>query len=183
MKRLLVLGSPGAGKTTLSFKLHQHFGYRVRHLDAYYFHPGWQVRDKDEWHKILLEFLGEDFWILDGQSNFLELRVAHADTIIYIDTSRWRCFFRVFRRAYLYRKKNRPDRPEGCPEIVSRDLLKYIWSWPEKRKKMFSLFYNVACQKTVYILKDDQEISDFITNLKNPVLLEKYLFQNRPHIF
>jgi len=41
MSRIAVIGSPGAGKSTLARKLGQALGLEVHHLDRLYWQPGW----------------------------------------------------------------------------------------------------------------------------------------------
>src|SRR2546423_6449869 len=48
-RRVLVVGSAGAGKTTFATRLGQALGLPVIHLDSEYWRPGWQQTPEDEW--------------------------------------------------------------------------------------------------------------------------------------
>ena len=48
MKRVMVIGCCGSGKTTLSRKLGEKLGLPVVHLDKLFWHPGWVESTKDE---------------------------------------------------------------------------------------------------------------------------------------
>ncbi len=52
MKRILVIGSGGSGKTTFSKKLAERSGLPLYHLDALYWKPGWKEPEKAEWRSI-----------------------------------------------------------------------------------------------------------------------------------
>lgn len=178
MKRVLVLGNSGAGKTTLCFALHQHLNLPLHHLDVYYFRPNWEMLDDPTWEKKLRSLVAQEAWILDGQCNFLELRVEKADTLIYIDTPRWRCLLRVFKRMFVNLTRDRPDKPKGCPERISWDLLTHLWSWPQKRDWVLSILSREQHRKSVYFLKNDQDIANFKDRLPKPRDLEPYLIHN-----
>ena len=47
MQRVLVIGSPGAGKSTLSHQLAERTGLPLHHLDRMHWLPGWIERDRD----------------------------------------------------------------------------------------------------------------------------------------
>ena len=48
MQRVMVIGSPGAGKSTLARRLASITGLPLYHLDAEYWLPRWTERDPDE---------------------------------------------------------------------------------------------------------------------------------------
>jgi adenylate kinase family enzyme len=49
MKRVLVIGSGGAGKSTFSRRLGERTGLEVIHLDVEHWRPGWVEPPKEEW--------------------------------------------------------------------------------------------------------------------------------------
>ena len=48
MKRIIVVGSQGSGKTRLSLALGKKLGLPVIHLDVLYWRPGWKPSDKED---------------------------------------------------------------------------------------------------------------------------------------
>ena len=61
-----ILGSGGAGKTTLAAELAGRTGLPVVYLDALYWAPDWVPRPPDEFRAALDAAVAEDRWILDG---------------------------------------------------------------------------------------------------------------------
>jgi len=53
MKRILIIGAGGAGKTTFARQLGEILGLAVVHLDALYWKPGWVEPPKDEWARTV----------------------------------------------------------------------------------------------------------------------------------
>lgn len=127
MQRILVIGSPGAGKSTLVHALKQRTGLPLFHLDKLFWLPGWVERDRDEGRTELAGVLAQDRWIIDGNyGSVLPMRLARADTVIWLDYPTHLCLARVFKRWWQYRGRARPDMTEGCPENLNLEFLFYV---------------------------------------------------------
>ena len=127
MHRVLVIGSPGAGKSTLSHALARRTGLPLHHLDRMFWLPGWVERDRDEGRAELANVLAQDCWIIDGNyGSTLPLRIACADTVVWLDYPTALCLGRALRRWWMYRGHSRPDMTEGCPERLDGEFLLYI---------------------------------------------------------
>ena len=127
MHRVLVIGSPGAGKSTLSHALARRTGLPLHHLDRMFWLPGWVERDRDEGRAELARVLAQDCWIIDGNyGSTLPLRIACADTVVWLDYPTALCLGRALRRWWMYRGHSRPDMTEGCPERLDGEFLLYI---------------------------------------------------------
>ena len=127
MRRILVIGSPGAGKSTLSHTLARGTGLPLHHLDRMFWLPGWIERDRDEGRAELARVLAQDRWIIDGNyGSTLPMRIARADTVVWLDYPTALCLGRALRRWWKYRGTSRPDMTEGCPERLDGEFLLYI---------------------------------------------------------
>ena len=127
MRRVLVIGSPGAGKSTLSHALALKTGLPLHHLDRMFWLAGWIERDRDEGRAELEQVLAHDRWIIDGNyGSTLPLRVERADTVVWLDYPTALCLGRALRRWWEFRGTNRPDMTEGCPERLDAEFLLYI---------------------------------------------------------
>src|SRR6185503_15715699 len=104
MRRVIVIGSGGAGKSTFSRRLADLSGLRVVHLDALYWQPGWEPMPDADWDRVMEDLVAGDNWIIDGNyGRTLSRRVAAADTIIFLDLPRLVCLWRLVRRRFQYR--------------------------------------------------------------------------------
>ena len=127
MRRVLVIGSPGAGKSTLSHQLAQRTGLPLHHLDRMFWLPGWVERDREQGRATLGEVLATESWIIDGNyGSTLPMRLERADTVIWLDYPTWLCLVRVFKRWWQYRGRARPDMTEDCPENLNLEFLTYV---------------------------------------------------------
>ena len=89
MKRILVLGSSGAGKSTFARQLGESLGIETIHLDSYYWQPNWISTPPDEWDQKLRTLLEKESWVMDGNyPDSLALRLSYADTVVFLDRDR-----------------------------------------------------------------------------------------------
>ncbi len=127
MQRILVIGSPGAGKSTLARALAARTGLPLYNLDKMHWLPGWVERDRAEGLEELRGVLAQDRWIIDGNyGSSLPERLTRADTVVWLDYPTHLCLARVFKRWWQYRGQTRPDMTEGCPENLNLEFLLYV---------------------------------------------------------
>lgn len=136
MKRVLVIGSPGSGKSTLATELARRTGLPLIHLDQEHWRPGWIEPAKEEWRQRVAELAALDQWIIDGNyGGTLELRLAHADTVIDLEFPAWLCVWRILKRVATSFGRVRPDMAEGCPEQFNLEFLAYTALFPFAARK------------------------------------------------
>ena len=167
MKKILVIGSGGAGKSTFSRRLGKITGIEVVHLDKLYWKPDWIEPSKEDWRAVLVELSKADSWIMDGNyGGTMEMRVETCDTIILLDMPRLVCVYRILKRAFVYRNGTRPDMAEGCNEKLDWKFIKWIWNYPNHSKpKIEKLLENYESEKTIIRLKSKQAVETFLSNL------------------
>jgi adenylate kinase family enzyme len=166
MKKILVIGSCGSGKSTFSRRLGEKTGLEVIHLDKLYWKPNWVEPDKAEWKKTVETLLKRDSWIIDGNySGTIEMRLAACDTVIFLDYPRITCVRRALKRIALSYGKTRADMGEGCNEKFDLEFIKWIWNYPTRTKpKVEALLKSVQDEKTVIWLKSNREIEKILSN-------------------
>ena len=86
MKRVMVIGCPGAGKSTFSRKLQEKTGLPLYYLDMIWHRPDRPNVSREEFDERLGEITRRDQWILDG--NYLrtmKVRLEASDTVFLLD--------------------------------------------------------------------------------------------------
>jgi adenylate kinase family enzyme len=166
VKRILIIGSGGAGKSTLAPRLGEKMGIEVVHLDKLFWNPGWVPTAKDEWREIVGQALEKDSWIIDGNfGGTLEMRVQACDTIIFLDIPRRICMYRIVKRWVTYNRNTRPDMADGCEERFDWEFFMWVWNYPKRSKPEKELVLNrYAKEKTIIRLRSNREIEDFLEN-------------------
>ena len=169
MKRVLVIGSCGSGKSVFSRRLGEISGLPVIHLDRHYWRAGWVEPTKDLWRAQVEELLKGDEWIIDGNySGTMDLRLAHCDTAIFLDFPRHLCTLRVLKRAVHYRGRNRPDLADGCPERVDFAFIKWTWNYPTRSKpNVLERLAKVRSSANIITLSTNREVEEFLASLRS----------------
>lgn len=166
-RRILVLGTPGAGKSTLARILGEHLHLPVVHLDAHFWRPGWVKTPEEEWRLTVNELIAGDEWIIDGNyhQSFAE-RCARADAAVFLDFPRRICYPRIIRRRLAHRGRVRPDMAPGCAEKVDNDFIKWIWNFPKNyRPIIFAAINRYLAGKPVHRLTNPRQVATFLETL------------------
>ncbi|MGL5836297.1 MAG: DNA topology modulation protein [Waterburya sp.] len=166
MQKVAIIGSCGAGKSTLAVNLGKELDLPVIHLDAYYWQSGWQGIDAQEWRQIQQKLIKGNSWIIDGNyGNTLDIRLAAADTVIWLDFNRYLCLGRVFQRYLKYFGKTRPDMAANCPERLTREFIQYVWDFPQvHRSRIMDQLakYQQQENKQIIILQNSRQVLNLL---------------------
>jgi adenylate kinase family enzyme len=167
MKRVLVIGPGGAGKSTFAKRLGKLLGIEVKHLDRFYWRAGWTKPSKDDWLKTVTELTAGDSWIMDGNfGGTLDLRVRSCDTIIFLDMPRLLCLWRVTKRRLLYRNRSRPDMAEGCNEKLDLEFMSWVWNYSHRsRPRVVKLLEEHSRSKEIVWLRSQADVEKFYARL------------------
>ena len=86
MKKIIVVGRSGTGKSTFSMKLREITNINVYHLDNIFWRADKSQVSRDEFDEKLKEILNKKEWIIDGDySRTYEERFQSCDTIFFFD--------------------------------------------------------------------------------------------------
>lgn len=165
MRKVLVIGPGGAGKSTVANQLGKLLHIEVIHLDKLYWQAGWIETPKSEWRETVEELLGHDSWIMDGNySGTLDLRFQACDTVIFLDMKRSLCIWRVLKRAIRYRNKSRPDMAEGCPERLTVEFLLWIWNYPRRTRPKIVKMLEASEKKRIIWLRSQADVKQLLSS-------------------
>lgn len=131
IQRVLVVGSGGAGKSTLARELGRQAGLPVVHLDRHYWRPGWVATPVQEWRAIVAGLVAKPAWVMDGNyGGTLDLRIPAAELIVFLDLPRRVTMSRAVRRWARWSGRTRPDMASECPEKIDMEFLRWLWNYP-----------------------------------------------------
>lgn len=165
MQRIMILGSGGAGKSTLARHIGHALNIPVTHLDQLFWQPNWHPVDRETLIARQQAIVTQPRWIMDGNyTSTLDIRLAHADTVILLNLPRWRCLYRVVARRIMYHNQTRPDMGPDCPEQLTWEFLRFIWHYP-KRILALKARLTVLPDKKIIILNTPREVEAFIATI------------------
>jgi len=167
LKRVLVIGSGGSGKTTLARRLATRTGLPLIHLDALYWRPGWDPTPADEWRTTVAALLRGERWIMDGNyGGTLDLRLDACDTVVFLDLPRLVCLWRVMKRRLLHRRRVRPEMAPGCPERWTWEFVEWIWTYPARRRPaILARLEALGSRREIYVLRSSKEAESLLDRL------------------
>jgi adenylate kinase family enzyme len=167
VKRILIIGSGGSGKTTLAKEIAARTGLPLIHLDQLFWHPGWVPTPDDEWDRRIQEFTSGDSWIMDGNyGRTMAVRLAAADAVVFLDLPRLVCTWRILKRQLRYFGRIRPDSAPGCPERLTWEFVRWVWTYRSRRRPaILERLDAVRKTKRIFILQSERDVQRFLEDL------------------
>lgn len=142
MQRVLVVGSPGSGKSMFAKKLSSIMDVPMVSLDALFWRSGWTPSEGADFDRRVTEATNAPHWVMEG--NYLShagmLRRERADTVVWLDLPRMTCMIDVMIRTATGHGRVRPEMSPGCPERFDADFLHYVWTFRQKQRSQLARF-------------------------------------------
>ena len=158
MKKIIVIGCPGSGKSTVSRALHIKTGIPLYHLDMMYWNADKTTVEKSVFLERLSVVLEKDEWIIDGNyGSTMELRIAACDTVIFLDYPLDVCLDGIKER----RGKPRSDMPWIEIEEDS-EFIEFIKNYNEQQKPKVLELLKKYSDKNIIILESREQADAFL---------------------
>jgi adenylate kinase family enzyme len=162
MKKIIVIGCSGSGKTTFAEKLRDKIGIELFYLDAIWHRPDRTHVTREEYDARLSEILALDSWIIDGNySRTIETRMAACDTVFLFDLPVDVCLEGAISRL----GKARYDMPWIDTELDPK-LKRDIEEFPSKNLPAIYALLDKYSDKNITIFKSREEADEFLANIK-----------------
>lgn len=157
MKKVLIVGCPGAGKSTFARKLAAKTGLPLYYLDMIWHKPDKTCVSRDEFDMRLNEILSTEEWIIDGNYlRTLPLRLAQCDTVFFFDLPVETCLAGAENRI----GKQREDMPWLETEM-DEEFRRWIIDFPSSQLPLVIKSLN-SCGKNVITFRSHTDADDFL---------------------
>ncbi len=162
MKRVIVIGCPGAGKSTFSRELGKKTGLPIKYLDMLYHRANKTVVSRLEFDLKLFFIMLKRRWILDGNyMRTLKRRLKRADTVFLLDYPLEVCLSGVENRI----GKPREDMP-WIEQEFDAEFKEYILTFREKKlPRIYDILEKYGARKKILIFKSREEATSYVDEL------------------
>ena len=165
MKKIMVIGCPGSGKSTFSKKLHISTKLPLFHLDMLYWNADRTTVDKSVFLKQLSNIISQPEWIIDGNyGSTMELRMNACDTVIFLDYPVEVCLNGVKER----RGKERSDMPWAEAETEEdEEFIAFIKGYNTDNRPQVMELLKKYSGKNILIFKNREDAAEFLEKLSS----------------
>jgi adenylate kinase family enzyme len=170
MRRVVVFGTTGSGKSTVAARLAERTGLRVVELDALFWGRDWQPAPVELFrHRVERETVGEGWIVVGNYGQVRDLVWQAADTLIWLDLPlplvMWRLLRRTIRRIATQEELwGTGNRESLHGAFFSRDSI-LLWALKTHRRnqRRFALECGfLAGEKQVVRLRNAREVERFV---------------------
>ncbi len=162
MKKVIVIGCPGSGKSRLSREMHKIMGLPLYHLDMMFWRADRTTIPKEEFRAELRHAIDKDEWIIDGNyGSTMEMRMAACDTVIFLDFPTDVCLAGIAER----RGRPRDDMP-WVESDEDAEFVEFVRLFNDQSRPRVMELLGKYSSKEIIILKSRGEVDEYIKRLK-----------------
>ena len=162
MKKIIVIGCPGSGKSTFSKALHEITGIPLCHLDMLFWNADKTAVEKAQFLDRLKTAMAPDQWIIDGNyASTMELRMQACDTVIFLDYPTDICLEGIRQRRGTVRS--------DMPWVETEDdaaFLAFIQNYNRQNRPEVLQLLSQYPQKEIHIFQNRSEAAAFLAQLQ-----------------
>jgi adenylate kinase family enzyme len=166
MKRAVIIGNSGGGKSTLARKLGAAWRRPHVEIDGLLWQPGWKLTPVEIYNAEHARLIGEESWIIDGLGRLDSIpdRLARATDIVLVDMPLWVHFWLAAERQIQWSTGQIENPPAGLAAMPSTEAL--FWTiWEVDQKWMPKIRQLVATEeqrgKQVFRLRSVADLDGF----------------------
>ncbi len=161
MRKIIVIGCPGSGKSTFSRSLSDKTGLPLYHLDMMYWNTDGTTVEKCVFRERLTEVLKKETWIIDGNyASTMEERIAASDTVFFLDYATETCIKGIEAR----RGKARSDIP-WIETDVDEEFIEFVKVYNEQQRPRVLELLKKYSAKSIVVFSDREQADEYLNKI------------------
>ena len=168
IRKVIIIGCPGSGKSTFARALHEKSGLPLFHLDMMYWNADRTVVAKDVFLGRLQEVLQKERWIIDGNyGSTMELRMAACDAVFFLDYPLEVCLAGVAAR----RGQARPDIPwvEPVDGELDEEFMTLIQRFEQDHRPRILELLEKYVDKEIIVFRSREEAQAYLAPIEEAI--------------
>ena len=159
MQKVIIIGCPGAGKSTFARKLRDKTGLPLYYLDMLWHKPDKTTVSREAFDEKIKEIMAGEQWIIDGNyKRTLEPRLKACDTVFFLDLPLEACLAGAASRI----GKPREDMPWQESEF-DEEFRQWILDFPQDQLPIiYELLEKYKNEKEIIIFKSREEADKYL---------------------
>lgn len=159
-QKAIIIGCPGAGKSTFARKLSDKMHLPLYYLDMLWHKPDRTTVDRNIFDEKLKEIVLKEKWIIDGNyGRTLEMRIQWCEAIFLLDFPVEECLVGAKSRI----GKQRVDMPWIETEF-DEEFKQWIMDFPKNELPIvYELLDRYKGEKSIYVFRSRADIEDYLS--------------------
>ena len=162
MKKVIIIGCCGSGKSTFARQLHAGTGIHLFHLDQLNWNENKTTVEKEVFLKRVQDVIQKDSWIIDGNyGSSIEMRMQACDTVFFLDYPVDICIQGIHERV----GKVRTDIP-WVEDEVDEDLIEFVRNYEKEDRPEILELLSKYKEKDIHIFRNRKDAKIYLESLK-----------------
>jgi len=163
MKKVIIIGCPGSGKSTFGRKLKCITGLPLFHLDMMYWNEDKTTVSKEIFAERLCTAMSNSEWIIDGNySSTMEKRIKECDTVFFLDYPTEVCIEGIEER----KGKPRSDMPWVETDSVDEEFISFVKKYNSQSRPQVKSLLKKYSSKNIIVFHSRAESEKYLSTLK-----------------